>query len=186
MKKFKEVILGGLIVIFAAGLIHWLARPERGIPLEVLPPPTPGPMIVYIIGEVKNPGIYPLPFNSRTNDAVIAAGGLTENANTIAINLAEKIRDGQKIIIPKKGTALVGGELPSVDAHNMEENSPLNLNTASQSDLEKLPGIGPEKARQILSYREENGAFTRIEEILKVSGIGDQIFDQIKHLIVAE
>ncbi|MCC6148500.1 MAG: helix-hairpin-helix domain-containing protein [Anaerolineaceae bacterium] len=186
MKKFKEVILGGLVVIFAAGLIHWLARPERGIPLKVLPPPTPGPIIVHIIGEVQNPGVYPLPYDGRTNDAVIAAGGLTENANTIPINLAEKIRDGQKIIIPKKGAVSAGGESLSTEDQNTEATALLNLNTASQADLEKLPGIGSEKARQILSYREKNGAFTRIEEILKVTGIGDQIFDQIKHLIVAE
>ncbi len=176
------------MVILAAALIHWLARPERGVPLEVLPPPTPGPMMVYIAGEVTNPGVYPLPQGSRVNDAVIAAGGLTENANSIAINLAEKLRDGQKIVVPLKGTNTAGETgADQIQAGNLSESATLlNLNTATQSELEKLPGIGPEKASQIITYREKKGPFIKIEDVLKVPGIGDQIFEQIKPFIVAE
>lgn len=188
MKKFQEVILGGLVVILAAALIHWLARPERGIPLEVLPPPTPGPMVVYIAGEVVNPGVFPLPQGSRVNDVVIAAGGLTEKANSIPINLAEKLRDGQKIVIPAKGinTASVTGDDQTQSANLTGIAVPLNINTATQSELEKLPGIGPEKASQIIAYRETKGPFIKIEDILKVPGIGEHIFKQIVELIVAE
>ncbi|NPV76764.1 MAG: hypothetical protein HPY59_10375 [Anaerolineae bacterium] len=188
MKKFQEVILGGLVVILAAALIHWLARPERGVPLEVLPPPTPGPMMVYITGEVSHPGVYPLPQGSRVNDAVIAAGGLTEKANSIAINLAEKLRDGQKIVIPTKGI-ITAGETggDQIQVENFSESAILiNLNTATQFELEKLPGIGSEKASQIIDYREEKGPFIKIEDVLKVPGIGDQIFEQIKPFIVVE
>jgi len=188
MKKFQEVILGGLVVVLVAALIHWLARPERGIPLEVLPPPTPGPIMVYITGEVENPGVYPLAQGSRINDAVLAAGGLTVGANSYAINLAEKLRDGQKIVIPIKGIKAVdetGADQIQFDNYSTSTFM-LNLNTALQSELEKLPGIGPTKAAQIIDYREKKGPFTKIEDILKVPGIGDQIFEQIKTFIVVE
>ncbi len=187
MKKFQEVVLGGLVVLLVAGLIHWLSRPERGIPLQVDPPPTPGPITVYVIGEVYQPGVYALPLNSRTNDVVIAAGGLTENANQVAINLAEKLRDGQKVVIPAIGETIVyTDEAPLYGSALTNLETQININTASQSEFEMLPGIGQEKAARIVSYRSENGPFSSIEEIQKVPGIGMQIFKQIEPYLKAE
>lgn len=187
MKRIQDVILGGLIVLLAAGLIHWLARPDRGTPLQIEPLPTPGPLMIYIVGEVIHPGVYPLPQESRINDAVLAAGGLTENANQVQINLAGKLKDGQKVIIPSidDNIPLEINE-PRSDHNEVNDNYLININSATQSELEKLPGIGPGKASQIITYRSENGPFDSIEDIQKVPGIGMQIFRQIETYLTVE
>lgn len=187
MKRVQDVVLGGLIVLLVAGLIHWLAKPDRGAPLQLEPPPTPGPITIYIVGEVKQPGIYSIPVNSRLDSAVSAAGGLTENADLTAVNLADKLRDSQKVIIPAVGDIqLQSGDVSK--SHTVSADLPLiiDLNSANQEDFEKLPGIGPEKASQILRYRDENGPFKTIEEIQKVPGIGLQIFKQIEPYLIID
>lgn len=149
-------------------------------------------IIVHLSGAVKNAGVYELKNNSRLVDLIKLAGGLKEKADLAQINLAEEIFDGQKIIIPLKsiadqaykreeGSLEFESRTLNSNFHNLNQDSSLlNINQASQADLEKFNGIGPAKAAAIISYREENGHFQQKEDILKVSGIGEKTLANIK------
>lgn len=143
---------------------------------------------VHIDGEVKNPGVYKIKIGDRVNDAIQAAGGLTENAEKGKINLATKLKDEMKIHIYKIGETNKDSSNESSDDNNKSDgnNSKLiNINTASKEELCKLTGIGENKAKLIIEYREKN-KFTKIEDITKVSGIGKKTFEKIKNDITVD
>lgn len=149
-------------------------------------------IIIHISGQVNNEGVYELEEGSRIIDAINKAGGVTETADTSQINLAEKIEDGAKIYVPAKGEE-------SVETNSQEEKTTkntkdivqnketkskkININTATEEELDTLPGIGQATAQKIIEYRKENGKFSKIEDIKDVSGIGDSKFEKIKDLI---
>lgn len=135
-------------------------------------------IMVHITGAVKNPGLIELNKDSRINDVVKKAGGLTEDADINRINLAKKVNDEEKIhiySINEKKVSFIQDEIHS------NENK-ININLASKSQLEKLDGIGTVKAQRIVEYRTKN-SFKSIEEITKVTGIGNKTFDRIKDKI---
>lgn len=161
-------------------------------------------IMVYITGEVKNPGIYELEESSRIKDVIEEAGGLKETADITDINLATILQDEDKITIPskeenkqeKQNTEKIQSNKQSktteksqnttsisTNATGKNQNTKVNINTATQTELETLPGIGPSIASKIVSYRKENGKFKSIEEIKKVSGIGESKYANIKGLI---
>lgn len=130
---------------------------------------------VYVCGEVHVPGVYELPVQARVADAVEAAGGMTEDAADFWLNLAEHMTDGQKIWVP---SALEAEELTQ---EVLEESSGLvNLNSASKEELMTLTGIGESKAKEIVSYREEHGSFSSIEELMQIPGIKEGVFQKIR------
>ena len=142
-------------------------------------------VIVHIMGEVNNPGIVELPEGSRLKDVIEMAGGLTEQANILKVNLAYIVQDGQKIIIPnlnEKSTEIAVID----DSENFIADNPttsggkININTATQSELESITGVGPSMASKILQYRKEHGKFKNVEEIKNVSGIGNAKYESIK------
>lgn len=146
---------------------------------------------VHIAGEVSNPGMYGLKHDARVSDAIDAAGGLTENADQLSINLARQVTDGEQIVVQayieaepgnSKSTDASDSGLPS--SSNTEVlSSKVNINTASASELITLDGIGESTAAKIIAYRQANGSFASIEEIKKVSGIGDRKYEAIKDRI---
>lgn len=153
-----------------------------------------GKIIVHITGEVKNTGILVLKEEARIADAIESAGGATEEADLNKINLAYTLKDGQKIYIPNKEDEeniayITEGSGNNVSVENgdeseMKEKINININTASQAELEELPGIGEAIASRIIEYREENGTFNKIEDLLNVKGIGDAKFAEIKEYVV--
>lgn len=141
---------------------------------------------IHMTGCVKNPGIIELEDGARMDDAIQLAGGLTEDADLTNVNLAYKVEDGQKIYIP----SIHDIEEKEIIQENQEEifgeeneTGKVNINTAKQTELETLPGIGPTIALRIIEYREENGKFTNIEELKEVEGIGEAKWEQIKDFI---
>lgn len=140
---------------------------------------------VQISGEIKYPGVYEMENGDRVFQLVEKAGGLTENADLNSINLSKKLIDGEKIIIFAK--KVISESSTSISQSGSLSNQPksnlVNINTASKKELESLPGIGPTLAQRIIDYRETNGYFQTIEDIKKVSGIGDKKFEAIKNLI---
>lgn len=139
-------------------------------------------IVVDIKGEVKNPNIYWLDEGSIVEDLIFAAGGITEEGDLNNINRAEELSNHQSIIIPNINETEVQQEnILSVSGNNNEDI--ININTASISELDTLPGIGASKAESIINYREENGKFKTIEEIKNVSGIGEGVFEKIKNKI---
>lgn len=152
-------------------------------------------VIVHVTGAVNNEGIVELKEGERVSDAIEKAGGKKENADLSKINLAYVLEDGQKIYVPKIGEisdegdkkeyVVTGyGENMIVDGNNEgERDGKVNINTANQTELETLPGIGTTTASKIIDYRNKNGKFKRIEDIQNVKGIGNSKFENIKENI---
>ena len=155
-------------------------------------------VIIHITGSVKNPGIVKLKEGSRIEDAIEAAGGLTENADITKVNLAYVVEDGTKIKIPSASEEDIGDEdiIDSKSGDNIiiEENTvsssnstqTININKATEKEFETLPGIGPSLASKIIEYRNQNGKFGSIEDIKNVNGIGDSKYEKIKDLITVK
>ena len=155
-----------------------------------------GKIIIYITGEIQKEGVYELEENSRVLDAIEIAGGLKENANIEDINLAQILEDESKIYIPNKNDENIKNDnqnnIDNISKNTTEtikkegtiiKSEKININTASQTELETLPGIGPSTALKIVNYRKEKGKFKNIEDIKNVSGIGESKFSKIKDLI---
>lgn len=139
---------------------------------------------VYVTGEVRTSGVIELKEGDRIEDAVIKAGGLTEKSNLKNINLAYILEDGQKLYIPsiddKEDIEYI------IDEHvylKSNASKKVNINKATQEQLQTLSGIGPAMAEEIIQYREQDGKFNNIEDIKKVSGIGDKKYEKIKDYI---
>ena len=133
-------------------------------------------IFVHILGAVEHPGLYELREGDRAIDAVAAAGGFLDTADQAQLNLARFIVDGEQIIVPTIG------ETPAT-APGMTAQGKVNLNTADAAALETLPRVGPALAERILAWRDTNGRFTAIEELMSVSGIGDKTFEGLKGLV---
>ena len=154
-------------------------------------------IIVHITGEVKYWGVLELEKGSRIIDAVNKAGGFTDEADTEKVNLAYELTDGVKVYIPSKNVdkesnittqeyiTTESGDNEIVEETEMKHSSNIlvNINEATQTELETLPGIGPSIALKIILYRKENGKFSTIEDIKNISGIGENKFESIKDLI---
>ena len=149
-------------------------------------------MAVHITGEVKKSGVVKIKEGSRIEDIIEAAGGLTENADITNVNLAFVVEDGMKIRIPSINeektdedyiTEDSGKGVIMTDENTSTSSSVININTASESELEQLPGIGPSISSRIIEYRNKNGKFKSIEDIKNVTGVGDSKFEKIKDLI---
>jgi competence protein ComEA len=179
-----------IITLLAAGIIMLVSSRPRGEPIQLIAPPTPPLLVVQVSGAVAYPGVYQLPPGSRVLDAIQAAGGLLPTADTALINQAASLQDGQMVWVPSlsgetpppPGVTSAAPEMPS-GAPTTSINFPININTASIEELEALPGIGPELASRIVTYRNTYGPFAKIEVILAVSGIGPKTLEKIKDLI---
>lgn len=132
-------------------------------------------LIVHVGGSVKRAGVYQLEKDKRIIDAVEKAGGMLEEADSDALNLAEKIKDGMKIYVPKKG------EKPTTST-NLKSQSYIDLNLAEKEELMTLPGVGEKTADKIIAYREAQ-PFEKVEDLLKVSGFGKKKMEALKGLI---
>lgn len=131
---------------------------------------------VYVCGAVKCPGVVELPEGSRVNDALEAAGGFAEDASRDHVNLAARVADGEKLFFPTCEEAASAAEEKSGDGL-------ININTASSEELCTLPGIGASRAADIIRYREREGTFETCEDIMKVTGIKNSVYDKIKDRI---
>jgi len=191
MKNRWGVALGVVCGLLGAGAIWLASSPPRGNPIQLLPPPTPAPIQVYVTGEVIKPGVYSLPVGSRVQDAVQAAGGFAADAKT-ELNLAAALQDGDRVqvasTIQVQEAAETGSTLGAPENATGQQPTSgfvgvVNINTASQDELETLSGIGPVTAQKIIDYRETNGLFIGIEDIQKISGIGSVNFEKFKDQI---
>lgn len=144
-------------------------------------------IVIHLAGEVKNPGVFEVNSGSRINDLIHLAGGITENADITNVNLAYVLEDGMKIVIPnineKTSIENKNDVMSSKNNTTSSQNNKININTATQSELEKLPGIGPSLAVKIIDFRNKNGKFKKIEQIKNVSGIGENKYNNIKSYI---
>ncbi|HEX5016647.1 MAG TPA: helix-hairpin-helix domain-containing protein, partial [Actinomycetes bacterium] len=146
---------------------------------------TAGVVVVDVDGRVKRPGVVELAAGSRVIDAIREAGGVAARGDTAALNLAEVLIDGQQVVVPGKGEATTSSGVPSGTSTEPPATSPtttpstVSINSASATELETLPGIGPVLAAAIVDWRTQNGGFTSIEQLQDVSGIGPATYAEI-------
>jgi competence protein ComEA len=163
-----------------------LLAPATSVPASPTPlpsaSPTPAPVVVYISGAVARPDVYELPPDARVKDVVLAAGGLTAEADSERINLAAHIHDAQHIHVPRRGETLPPDDerVPQGAPTTATSDGLLNINTASVSELAALPGIGDITAQQIIDYRTINGPFTTVDELQNVRGIGPVMLAELR------
>ena len=151
-------------------------------------PPT---VVVQAVGAVVKPGVYRLPDGARVIDLVTAAGGPTNEADVGALSLAGKLTDGQRVVVPRPGESIPSTTNAPPPAGNADARSsrlpspsaPIDLNTASVDDLDRLPGIGPATAAAIVAHRDKHGRFANVDELSDVPGIGPAKIDAIRDLV---
>ncbi len=131
-------------------------------------------IFVHVCGAVQNEGVYELPMGSRIYEAIEKAGGFREDAATAEINQAEVLVDEMKVFVPTVSEIL---------EMQVKKSGKINLNKASKEELMTLPGVGESKAESIIQYREENGSFKRIEDVMQIAGIKEGLYEKIKELI---
>lgn len=164
-----------------AGRTTVIAENRPGAPTPTAEPLSRGATIyVHILGAVNRPGLYHLHDGDRAIDAIAAAGGYADGADRRQLNLARFLSDGEQIYVPREGEASApsGGGPASGTVGGK-----VNLNTADAATLETLPRVGPALAARILAWREANGRFTSVEDLLGVSGIGEKTFAGLKDLV---
>jgi competence protein ComEA len=143
--------------------------------------PSAAPVLVDVAGWVRHPGVYEFAPGSRVMDAIDAAGGARPGAMLEALNLAAPLTDGTQILVPREGEAAVAP--PTAAGSGSVAGALVNINTASATELEALPGIGEVIAQRIVDFRTAEGPFASVDQLLDVSGIGDAILESIRELV---
>ena len=201
--KKQKIIIGIILAIVAIILLNYVYSRESNNSQEIENLTTKESsevnqnteeekkeIVVHVAGAVQTEGIIFLQEGDRISEAIEKAGGTTEEADMSQINLATQLEDGMKVYIPKKGEEVETQTASQINLaqettkqNTQKQTSKININKATQGELETLPGIGPSTASKIVAYREENGKFGSIENIKDVSGIGDAKYNSIKDLI---
>ena len=141
---------------------------------------------VDVKGAVKSPGIYDLPVGSRVNDAVQKAGGLTEQADSKALNLAQKVSDEALVYVPTKGEEAASQQAGPGTASSTSKEKKVNINKASLEEIKQVKGLGGKRAQDIIDHRESNGKFKSVDELKKVSGIGAKTIEKLKDYVTVD
>ncbi len=178
--------VGVAALLFGAGLYGYKlgyfseASPPQLLEIRGPKRARPSPLVVHVAGAVRRPGVYQLPQGSRVADAIRKAGGPRKDADLDSVNLAAFLEDGQKVFVAPKIKPTTLKFSPRRKAARAKV---VNVNLASASELEALPGIGPVIARRIVEYRRSHGPFRRPEDLLNVKGIGPKKLARIKPYI---
>lgn len=166
------VIVGVFAVVVGMGVVRSTGEQVVSVPVSAA---TAAPLYVDVQGAVMTPGVYVLDADSRVVDAVAAAGGFREEANSSHINLARLVIDGEQLVVPTVNDERGGAT--AVD------DGLININSATASELEELPRIGEALASRIVAWREENGPFRTIDDLGNVSGIGEKMLETLRPLV---
>ena len=172
----------GLVVLSGAvglGIMRGQAQPTQTVQVDASDEGVVagGELYVHVLGEVARPGLYVLEPDARVVDAIAAAGGTLDDADLQAVNLALTLSDGEQLIVPAVGAAPEGGEGAPVG------DGLIDLNNADQAALETLPRIGPALAQRIIDWRETNGRFGSVDDLLAVPGIGEKLLAGLRDLV---
>lgn len=165
-----------LSVAVGLGLMRGQEAPTESVPLATdtaIAAGSSGELYIHVLGAVEAPGLYVLDIDSRLVDAIAAAGGTTDTADLAAVNLARVLSDGEQIVVPTIGAAPQSGAATPDDGL-------IDLNAADQAALETLPRIGPALAERIITWREDNGRFQSVDDLLAVPGIGEKLLAGIR------
>lgn len=168
---FAGLLISGLVLLTISG--------PRGAPISLAEPQN---LRIHVAGEVNEPGVYELPFGSIVQDAIEAAGGLSEDAGSERINLASGLENGQQVYVPVAGNSDSVATVPGAGGTAPSHRVPIN--TATEPELERLPGIGPVIAQRLVEHRQLYGPYQRAEDLLNVEGIGPAKLDGLRDYIL--
>jgi competence protein ComEA len=198
MKHLWKILFGILFALLIVGTIRMVSDQPRGQPIQLLPAPSPEPLIVHVTGAVLKPGVYQVPPGSRILDAIQAAGGFSADADRESLNLAAFAEDANQIHIPSRQkntptqaetsnpsapTALPTASNPPVQTSYPRLEFPIDINIADSQTLETLPLIGQVRAARIIAYREAHGPFEQIQDLRNVFDITPEVYAAIRDLI---
>jgi competence protein ComEA len=185
-REMVLLVVLDLALLGGAGLWYARSLPRpvevRAGPAAVAPSPTQARLFVHVAGWVRRPGVYELREGDRVIDAIERAGGPKKGADLGGLNLAALLVDAQQVLVPRTAPA-VGPAAEAPTAEAPEGSTLINVNVASAEELETLPGIGEVLAATIIEYREENGPFTTVDQLVEVSGIGEVTLEEIRDLV---
>lgn len=173
------LVIAALAVTVGIGILRGASTPVEQVVIdgdEGTDAATPALLYVHLSGAVAEPGLYMLDGGARVVDAVAAAGGFAPGADEAAVNLARPLSDGEQLHVPAVGEASAPGVEESGDGR-------VNLNSADLAALDTLPRIGPAMAQRIIDWRDANGRFTAVEDLLAVPGIGDKMLESLRDLV---
>ncbi|WP_345802660.1 ComEA family DNA-binding protein [Microbacterium sp. AZCO] len=178
------VVLAALAITVGIGIARGAGAPAESVPTashESRDAASPASLYVHVSGAVAVPGLYVLEDGARVVDAIGVAGGFAPEADQDAVNLARPLSDGEQLVVPVVGAvptaAEGGGAAPAAG------DGRVNLNTADAAALDTLPRVGPAMAQRIIDWREANGRFTSVEDLLAVPGIGDKMLEALRDLV---
>jgi competence protein ComEA len=175
------LVIAALAVTVGIGILRGTMAPVDEVVVDQTPAPAvtvSADLYVHVSGAVRAPGLYVLPAGARVVDAIAAAGGFAEEADRNAVNLARTLDDGEQLPVPRAGEGPPAGAFAPEPAGGL-----VDLNSADATLLETLPRIGPALAERIIAWREDNGGFTSVEDLLAVPGIGDTMLESLRDLV---
>ncbi len=175
------LVAGVLVLVIGASFLRTLIPGPEPMPIPLARETTENvvsseAIVVHVVGAVTSPGVVSLPPSSRVQDAILQAGGLLDEAEVSGVNLARLVVDGEQIVVPRRGESAVVGAEGTVGR--------ISLSQADQATLETLPRIGPATAARIIEWRDNNGPFRSVEDLLAVSGIGTATLEGLVDLVV--
>jgi competence protein ComEA len=180
----EHIILATVVVVGVLFVGSRLVKRPSAVAAPPIPTatsshaPRTGSMYVDVVGAVRRPGLFRLPGGSRVADAIARAGGITRKASFESVNMAAPVADGEQIVVPRRGEVAAAGAGGGASVAG-----PVHLSTATEEQLDSLPGIGPVTAQKILAYRQSHGAFASVDELDAVPGIGPARLAQLKGLV---
>ncbi|WP_109211211.1 MULTISPECIES: helix-hairpin-helix domain-containing protein [Microbacterium] len=178
------LVVAALAVTVGIGIVRGALAPVDQVVVDTTPSASAeaaSELYVHVSGAVRAPGLYVLPTSARAVDAIAAAGGFADDADRGAVNLARALDDGEQLAVPRQGETPAAPAGPA--AATGAADAPLDLNTADAAQLETLPRIGPALAERIVAWRDDNGGFTSVEDLLAVPGIGDKMLESLRDLV---
>lgn len=198
-RTLRAICVVACVLTVLAAWRFWPRAPEPEYDFDEAPGPAelvaaeatqsaePAPLVVHVAGAVQRPGVYQLPCGSRVADALQAAGGGVDGADAHAVNLARVLTDGEQIYIPTVEEVAAGVAAPpaatGASSGGAASGAMVDVNRATASELETLPGIGPSTAQKIVDDREKNGPFATPEDLMRVPGIGPKKFEALKDMV---
>ena len=190
MSRVLIAVLSAVAAIVTIGIVVRSLDQRAAPPIVIQDPLQDMEIVVVVEGAVATPGVYRLPADARYQDAITAAGGASELADLAMVNMARRIRDEDRITIPMRGVggmtspAVVPGDATLIDPSGTTGG--VNLNTATTSELESLPGIGPVLAQRIVEARTTNGPFESVDDLALVQGVSRKLVDDLRPLVMVE
>ncbi|MBM7643162.1 helix-hairpin-helix domain-containing protein [Streptococcus loxodontisalivarius] len=201
VKTYKVYLALGLVLVLVLGIFMWKSAapkevdslPELAISSQSLESSDSSAIsqeqstiYVDIKGAVANEGVYELEPESRVMDLVKMAGGMTAEADRKSVNLAQKLKDEDVIVIAKQGEVVAASSSQATGASSSASSDKINLNSASLTDLQTISGIGEKRAQDIIDYRDSNGGFKSVDELTNVSGIGEKTLEKLKEEVTVD